>query len=185
MTARRSYGTGSLLITGRADGTKVYTGKFRDNSGQQIKRLIGPVRTPHEPDGLTKTQAEAPVRELIASVQASAPVAHARTLAAAADAWRTHLEAAGTKASSVRAYRSAPAKWFLPALGTRSLDRITESDVEAAMRRMRKAGLADKSIRNYVGALRALFNFAVDKRRRWAKRTPVLDVELPNAPTYA
>jgi integrase len=84
----------------------------------------------------------------------------------------------------VRAYRAALSKWFLPTLGARSLDRITEADVEDAMRRMRKAGLADKSIRNYVGALRALFNFAADKRRRWTKRNPVLDVELPKAPTY-
>jgi integrase len=117
-------------------------------------------------------------------VQAAAPVEHARTLAAAADAWLTHLEAAGIKASSVRAYRSALHKWFLPTLGTRSLDRIAEADIEHAMGRMRKAGLSDKTIRNYIGVLRALFNFAADKRRRWTKRNPVADVELPKAPTY-
>ena len=80
-TNRRSYGTGSLLITRHADGTGVYYGKFRDQAGQQVKRRIGPVRTPHEPDGLTKAQAEARLRDLIATVQAAAPVEHARTLA--------------------------------------------------------------------------------------------------------
>jgi excisionase family DNA binding protein len=74
---RRSYGTGSLFITTRADGTRVYYGKFRDASGQQVKRRIGPVRTPHEPDGLTKAQAEARLRDLIATVQADPPVPHA------------------------------------------------------------------------------------------------------------
>ena len=184
MAPRRSYGTGSLLTTTRADGTRVYYGKFRDSGGQQVKRLIGPVRTPHEPDGLTKSQAEARLRDLIATVQAEAPVAHARTLQAAADAWFSHLQATGTKASSIRAYRSALDKWFLPTLKARSLDRITEEDVEHAMQRMRAASLSDKSIRNYVGVLRALFNFAADKRRRWTKRNPAADVELPKAPTY-
>ena len=181
---RRSYGTGSLLITRRTDGTSVYYGKFRDQTGQQVKRLIGAVRTPHEPDGLTKSEAEARLRDLIATVQAAAPVEHARTLDAAADAWTAHLEATGAKASTVRAYRAALDKWFLPTLGGRSLDRISEGDVEHAMARMRTAGLSDKSVRNYVGVLRALFNFAADRRRRWATRNPVADIELPRAPTY-
>jgi len=49
------------------------------------------------------------------------------------------------------------------------------------MARMRK----DKSIRNYIGTLRALFNFAGDKRRRWTRHNPVDDIDLPNLPTYA
>lgn len=181
---RRAYGSGSLLIATRADGTAVYYGKFRSSSGAQIKRQIGVVRTPHKPDGLTKSQAEARLRDLIRDVEVAAPVEQARTLEAAADAWLTHLEASGMKASSVRAYRSALDKWFMPALKTRSLDRITINDIETVVRRMRNAGLADKSIRNYVGALRALFNFASDKRRRWTTRNPVADIELPKAPTY-
>jgi integrase len=184
-TNRRSYGTGSLLITRQADGTGVYYGKFRDQTGQQVKRRIGPVRTPHKPDGLTKAQAEARLRDLIATVQAAAPFEHARTLAAAAGAWTAHLEATGAKASTVRAYQAALDKWFLPPLGARSLDRIAEGDIEHAMAQMRKAGLSDKTVRNYVGALRALFNFACDRRRRWATRNPIANIELPKAPTYA
>ncbi len=181
---RRSYGSGSLTTVTRADGASVYVAKFRDASGQQIKRQIGPVRTPHRPDGLTKSQAEARLRDLMQTTIATAPAEHARTLGAAADAWLTHLEASGTKASSVRAYRAALDKWFLPTLKTRSLDRITTSDIEHAMRQMRTAGLADKSIRNYVGAIRALFNFAIDKRRRWTARNPADDVDLPRIPAY-
>ncbi len=179
MSARRAYGTGSII---ERKGT--YYGKWRDGD-RQVKRKLGPVRTPHRPDGLTKTQAESRLRDLIREVAASAPVAHARTLEAAADAWLEHLEANGTKASSVRAYRAALDRWFLPTLKTRSLDRITTADVEHSMSRMRKAELSDKTIRNYVGTLRALFNFARDKRRRWTTRNPVDDVELPRAPTYS
>ena len=179
MAARRSYGTGSLLTVNGA-----YYGKWRDQSGRQLKRRIGLVRTPHEPDQLTKSQAEARLRDLIQTTIAAAPVEYARTLQSAADAWITHLVATGIKASSIRAYRAALDKWFMRTLKGCSLDRITTSDVEHAMRQMRDAGLSDKSIRNYVGAIRALFNYAIDKRRRWASRNPAADVDLPKIPTY-
>lgn len=179
MTARRPQGTGSII---QKNG--IYYGQWRD-AGRLVKRRIGPIRSPHKPDGLTKGQAEARLRDLIREVGATAPTTHARTLQAAADAWLEHLEANGTKASSVRAYRAALDRWFLPTLKTRSLDRITTTDVEHIMARMRKANLSDKTVRNYVGTLRALFNFAADKRRRWTTRNPVDDIELPRAPTYA
>lgn len=182
--SRRPHGTGSLIIDTRADGVRVYYGKFRDSNGRQVKRRIGLVRTPHEPDGLTKAQAEALLRDVIATTEASTPVEHARTLQVAADAWLAHLHATGVKASSIRAYRSSLDKWFMPAMKTRSLNRIATSDVEHAMARMRTAGLSDKSIRNNVGTLRALFNFAADRRRRWATRNPVDDIDMPNLPTY-
>ena len=139
MPQRRSYGSGSLTIRNLTDGRRVYDGKWRDAHGRQIKRRVGLVRTPHQPDGLTKSQAEARLRDLIRDTAASPPLEHARTLQAAMDAWLTSLEAGGTKASSVRAYRSAMRKWFLPVLGTRSLDRIATSDIEHAMKQMRDA----------------------------------------------
>jgi integrase len=179
LPARRTYGTGSII---EKNGN--YFGKWRVND-RQVMRKIGPVRTPHRPNGITKTQAEARLRDLIQAAQAAAPIEHARTLHIAADAWIAHLEANGTKASSVRAYRAALNTWFLPTLKTRSLDRITSEDVEHAIGRMRKAELSDKTIRNYVGVLRALFNYAADKRRRWACRNPVDDVDLPRAPSYS
>ncbi len=184
MAPKRTYGTGSLLIATRADGHRAYYGKFRDADARQVKRMIGLVRTAHKPDGLTKSQAEARLRQLIAEVEATPRVEQSRTLEWAAEAWLTHLEAHGAKASSVRAYRAALHKWFLPTLKTRSLDRITVSDIENVMTRMRKAGLSDKTVRNYLGVLRALFNFAGDKRRRWTSRNPVADIELPKSPTY-
>jgi Phage integrase, N-terminal SAM-like domain len=163
-SARRPHGSGSITVHNGA-----YVGMWRV-AGRQVKRKIGPVRTPHLPDGLTKTQAEARLRELIRETQASAPLANARTVGAAMDAWLAHLEAMGIKASSVRAYRAALDGWFLPTLKTRSLDRVTTADVELVMARMRKSGLAAKTIRNYVGVFRALFNFAGDRRRRWTTR---------------
>src|SRR3954452_705301 len=71
-------------------------------------------------------------------------VEHARSLVAATDAWLQHLRRPAP--SSVRAYKVAIRKWFLPTLGDRSLDRVISTDVEAAMTRMRAAGLSDKSV---------------------------------------
>ena len=88
------------------------------------------------------------------------------------------------KASSVRAYWAALNKWFLPTLKTRSLDRVTISDIEHAMKKMRTGGLSEKSIRNYVGVVRALFNFAMDKRRRWTSQNPADEIDLPRVPSY-
>lgn len=76
---------------------------------------------------------------------ATAPTEHARTLEAAADAWLTYLAATGAKPSTVRAYRAALNKWFMPTLKTRSLDRITTSDIEHARRCMRNSGLSDRA----------------------------------------
>lgn len=91
MTPRRPRGSGSLSIRTQRDGTKVYYGKFRDErTGQQINRRVGLVRTAHRADGLTQSQAERRLRELMQEVQASAPIAHARTLGVAADAWLQH-----------------------------------------------------------------------------------------------
>src|SRR4051794_7352132 len=78
VTARRSWGSGSLIVATRADGTRVYYAKFRDGAGRQVKRRSGLVRTPHTPDGLTKVQAEARLRDAMNSVEATTPVEHAR-----------------------------------------------------------------------------------------------------------
>lgn len=184
MASRRPHGSGSLLTKTRSDGRRVYYAKFRDQGGRQVKRKIGLVRSAHQPDGLTKAQAEARLRDVIQSVERAPAIEHARTVEAAAAAWLEHLAQAGAKDSTVRAYRAAMNKWFLPTLGSRSLDRVTPSDVEHVMGKMRAAGLSNKSMRNYLGVLRALFNHARDKRRRWARDNPVEDVDVPKAPVY-
>ena len=182
MAARRSYGSGSLLTN---NGT--YYGKFRDGTGRQVKRRVGLVRTPHRPDGLTKSQAEARLRDLMRDASASVPQSSTpgrskrpRTRGCA------HLAATGAKASSRprlqrRHEQVVPADARQPARSTGS--RRATSSTSCA--RCATPGLSDKSIRNYVGALRALFNYATDRRRRWAARNPVADVDLPKAPTYS
>lgn len=69
----------------------------------------------------------------------------------------------------------------MPHFDHTALDRIRPADVEDLMRRMRAKGLSAKSIRNYLGTLSALFNYAV--RKRWAKANPVREVDLPKPPS--
>ena len=59
---KRTYGTGAVL-----EVNGVYYGKWRV-AGRQVKRRLGPVRKPGTRDGLTKTQAEARLRELVAEM---------------------------------------------------------------------------------------------------------------------
>jgi len=177
--ARRTYGTGSLReINGR------WVGKWWAN-GVQVKRTIGRVRTPGEADGLTKLQAEKRLRELMEADQVVRSIDGRKGLRDAAAAFLGHLNATGAKRSTQRAYRAALDGWWTPTFDDRSLDRITPADIEDVMSRMRGEGLSDKTILNYVGVLRALFNWAMAKPQRWCATNPVEDVKLPRKPVYA
>ena len=56
--ARRSYGTGSLIVRRDANGRETWHGKWRTN-GRQVMRRVGLKRTEGARDGLTRPQAEA------------------------------------------------------------------------------------------------------------------------------
>ena len=72
-SARRAYGSGSII-----ERNGDWYGKWRVD-GRQVFRKIGPKRTRGEADGLTKSQAESRLRELMAEVKAY----HVRTSASA------------------------------------------------------------------------------------------------------
>ena len=66
-----------------------------------------------------------------------------------------------------------------PFFGERSMESIRPEDVEGLMGKMEADGLAPKTIRNYIGTLSALFNYARGPRRRWASANPCDGLELP------
>jgi hypothetical protein len=55
----------------------------------------------------------------------------------------------GRKRATVKAVESTFPVWLNPYLGDRTLDAITDKDVEDLMRSMAAAGVGSKSIRNY------------------------------------
>ena len=79
--ARRSYGTGSLDVRTDSAGRETWYGKWHAN-GRRVKRKIGPKRTEGSRDGLTRAQAEAELRRLMAEVQVAPTVGHSLTVAA-------------------------------------------------------------------------------------------------------
>lgn len=89
MAARRSAGTGSIV-----DRSGTYYGQWR-TGGKQVMRRLGPVRQPGSREGLTRTMAEAKLREL-----RSEPVERVTervTVLDAGQALLAHLEAMGRK----------------------------------------------------------------------------------------
>lgn len=64
--SRRSYGTGSLDERPDRNGRLTFYGRWRSN-GRRYNRVVGPKRTAGHADGLTRPQAEARLREIIAA----------------------------------------------------------------------------------------------------------------------
>jgi integrase len=182
--SRRSYGTGSLYVRADRLGRESWYGQWRAG-GRRLKRCIGPKRADGTSEGLTRPQAEAELRRLMADVAVTRPAKARRTLAEVAPEYIRHLEAKGRKRSTVVAAQSCLDVWLLPMLGDRPLDGIRGEDVEDLMARMEAGdrrggrGCAPKTIRNYIGTLSAIYRYAMHPRRRWATTNPCDAVDLP------
>ncbi|MEZ5280646.1 MAG: tyrosine-type recombinase/integrase [Acidimicrobiales bacterium] len=68
-------------------------------------------------------------------------------------------------------------KWWLPHLGTLRLTAITAKDVRKVVGLMKREGLSPKTIRTYVGVLRAVLNAAIEEEL--LRKSPLRGVELP------
>jgi integrase len=69
-----------------------------------------------------------------------------------------------------------------PFFGNRPFDGIDADDIADLIAALAAKGLSPKSIRNVIGTLSALFNFAKAPRRRWASTNPCDGAELPALP---
>src|SRR5262249_34016000 len=71
---------------------------------------------------------------------------------------------------------------LVPFFGERPFEKIEPEDVEDLIATLAGKALAPKTIRNIIGTLSALANFAKSPARRWASSTPCDGAELPRAP---
>jgi integrase len=179
--ARRSYGTGRLYTRADRNGRETWYGKWHVN-GRRVNRKVGPKRAAGGRDGLTRAQAEAQLRRLIAEVQVTRPVAETLTIAAAGARYQRHLRRAGRKRSTVAAVESALRVHLVPFFADKALDTIRHDDIVDLVAVLEQRGLGPKSIHNYIGTLSALFNYAKAPQRRWAAANPCEGVELPGVP---
>src|SRR5688572_24343109 len=177
MAGRRSYGTGRLYIRTDRNGRENWYDKWHAN-GRRVNRKVGPKRSVAGRDGLTRAQAESELRRLMAEVQVSKPVAVSLTVAAAGQRYQHHLRRVGRKRSTVAAVESALRVHLVPFFAGKTLDAICNDDIVDLVAVLERRGLGPKSIRNYVGTLSALFNYARAPQRRWAAVNPCEGVEM-------
>jgi integrase len=156
--------------------------------GRLVKRSLGPMRQPGSRDGLTRTQAEARLRELMLETSsAPAPVTERMTVAEVGDRRIKHLARSGRKPDTTLAnYESEIRVHFVPHFGETPVDEITADDVEdfidtcldAEDRLDRGLGeLSVKTVRNLYVHLNGIFAFAVSKG--WANANPCRAVDKP------
>lgn len=174
----RPRGTGSLYVEHGSWYATWWAG------GRQIKRKVGPLRKPGTRDGMTKTQAEAKLRELIALTGPASP--HERlSLTEAGRRYLQHLEQLKRrKPSTLQDYTIMLVSHFEPIFGNKDIRKITDEDVLAYMRNKSREGslrpvvrpgpppgLSPKTIDNHLTFLGGIFRYAI--KRGWATANPV------------
>lgn len=175
---RRSYGTGSLLVITDSANRASWYGKWRVG-GRQIKRRIGPKRMEGTKDGLTRRQAEAELRRLMSIVTVAAVAGERLTITDLGRRYVHHLQRQGRKPATVRGVQSCLTVHLIPYFGDRGVDAIRVEDVDGLIAALEVRGVGPKSIRNYIGTLSAMLNFAKAPRRRWVRENVCDGVELP------
>lgn len=163
-TAARASG-GALLVVMRDRGP-MYYGKWRDHTGRQVKRLLGPAWVEADGSGWKRRRGRVPERVLderaaivamaaaIAQHEASLetePVDRTATFADAAARWLHHLEhVEGAKPSTLADYRyylapadavarkrgRTPAARIMRTFGHRPLTSITSADISRFLARL-------------------------------------------------
>jgi integrase len=142
-------------------------------------RKLGPVRAPGTREGLTRTMAEAKLRELIGEV-AAPPVAERVTVKDAGRRHLAHLEAMGRKPSTLRSYRNLFDRHIVPSIGAGPVGPLSPDDVERFAGHLVQVGQAPKTIRNVLGLLNGICELAV--KRGWAATNPCRYVDRPAVP---
>jgi integrase len=179
---RRSYGTGRVYVRTDANGRETFYGSWYAN-GRRVNRSLGLKRGAGKSEGLTQAQAEAALRTLMATVTpTAAPTGGRLTVEEVSARYVAHIERRGRKLSTRSNVESETRVHLAPFFRGRTLDAISHQDVVDLLGTLESKGLAPKSIRNAIGTLSALFNFAKAPQRRWATTNPCEGLELPSAP---
>lgn len=169
-SARRPRGTGSIVVKSGA-----YYGKWRTGQ-RQVLRKLGPVRAPGSREGLPRTMAEAKLRQLMAEVTAPAVVERV-TVEETGRRHLAHLEAMGRKPSTLRSYRNQFDAQLVRRIGARPIAQLSRDEVEAMVAALARDGLSAKTIRNLLGLLNGICEFAI--KRGWADANPCRYVDRP------
>jgi integrase len=125
-----------------------YYGKWRVH-GRQVMRKLGPRREPGTRIGLTRAQAEARLRELMA--ETSLPASTERlTFEEMGRRYIAHLEEVmQRKRATIQDYRIMLLRHLGPFFGATEVAKLDAADVTAYIAAKRRSGLAVKTITNH------------------------------------
>ncbi|HEX4032847.1 MAG TPA: site-specific integrase [Solirubrobacteraceae bacterium] len=178
MAQRRAYGTGSLSVRTDRRGRESWYGRWYSD-GHRVERRLGARRVPGGREGLTQKQAEAELRRQIDTATPTRPARDRLTLEEASERYIATLADLGRKRSTIVGVESIFRVWLRPHLGDRALNAIAPEDIDDLIATMRDAELSTKTIHNVIGALNALYRWALHPRRLLATSNPVELVEVP------
>ena len=171
---RRSYGTGSLEKRRNADGSQSWVAVWREH-GRKRKRTLGCVGE------LSEKSANQRLAELRGTPAAPRATGEQLTVAEVSRRYLIAPARGGRprKPSTVENVHSETRTHLVPFFGDRPFHGIDAYDVADLIAKLQSDGLAPKTIRNVIGTLSALSNFARSPRRRWASTNPCDGAELP------
>jgi integrase len=156
----RVYVERNIYYRRNAEGKKVYEISWRDSTGKQCRRVVGPkisaVRTERDKE-LAKRGRNEP-----------APANPRLTLGEAADGYMDN-RVADLRTSTQEAMKWAIEQHLRPRFGTRRLDRISADDWAGFIRDLRAAGLREGSIESVLKAARGIYSYAA-RRLDWNGR---------------
>ena len=170
---RRRYGTGNVYVKHGS-----YYGQWWTAAGGRATRKLGPVRRPGSSDGLTRTEAERRLRELMEEVQSTSTPD--RSVADVAQLHLDALTAKGRSRSHVETVESHIRIHIVPFFGRRAIDRVDEDVVTRFVAALRRDGKAPKTIKNILSTLHSIFELAI--RKRWVSVNPCRLVDKPEVP---
>ena len=171
--SRRGYGTGSLYMQ-----NGIYYGRWYTAAGGRANRRVGPVRTPGSTQGLTKTQAEAKLRQMMDGTAGRVTTDPTRTIEHVGGLHSAKLTGQGRKKSHIETFDSHLRIHLAPFFDQMPINRIEPTDVERLMAKLQKRGLAPKTIKNVLGSLHSIFDYA--RRKGWVGENPCRLVEKPD-----
>jgi integrase len=179
--ARRSYGTGTLYVRIDRHGREVFYG-IGYGAGKRFNRRGGVKRGPSARDGLTRTQAESRLAELIGSTETEPATVGTMTVEEAGRRYLLYAQRRGRKPSTISNLESELRVHVRPFFSEKPLHTISSQDVAEFVTTLERNGLAPKTVRNVLATLSAVCSFAKAPQRAWLASNPCDGVELPAVP---
>ena len=135
------------------------------------------MRTPGSTEGLTKKQAEAKLREIMDGAGGRVITDSNRTIEHVGRLQSAKLSGQGRKISHVETFDSHLRVHLAPFFKQTPINRVGVTDVERLIASLEEKKLAPKTIKNVLGSLHSIFDYAL--RKGWVAENPCRLVDKP------